>query len=232
MRYEKKKFIEIISISKTLSDVARLLEIEPSKGNRDTIKKYIEKYDLDINHFEYLLGDNSNFIKKDINDILTNKVTYSSTNNLKNRLYKEGLKNRKCELCEQGEDWMGKKISLILDHKNGVNTDNRLENLRILCPNCNASLETHCSKNKTRYRSYLVGKKWNCIDCSVKISKTAVRCIKCESLKQRRVERPDIETLLKEIEELGYKATGRKYGVSDNAIRKWIKNTDIQKSDL
>jgi hypothetical protein len=227
MRYEKNRFIEIISISKTLSDVARMLNLEPSKGNRDTIKKYIDEYNLDIEHFGYLSGNSNNFIKKDTNDILNNKVTYSNTGNLKKRLYKEGLKNRECELCGQNEEWFGKSISLILDHINGNNTDNRLENLRILCPNCNASLETHCSKNKTKYRDYLVGIKYNCTDCNVEVSKKSIRCVKCESLKQRKVERPDIETLLKEVDELGYKGTGRKYGVSDNAIRKWIKNAGV-----
>ena len=63
---------------------------------------------------------------------------------MKNRLYDEGLKERKCELCGQDENWYGKKMSLILDHINGVNNDSRIENLRILCPNCNATLPTHC----------------------------------------------------------------------------------------
>ena len=52
-------------------------------------------------------------------------------------------------MCDQDENWKGKIMSLILDHKNGVNNDNRLENLQIVCPNCNATLPTHCrGKNK------------------------------------------------------------------------------------
>ena len=62
-------------------------------------------------------------------------------------MYKEGLKNKKCELCGQNEEWKGKHMSLILDHINGINDDNKLENLRIVCPNCNATLETHCKGN-------------------------------------------------------------------------------------
>jgi len=73
---------------------------------------------------------------------------YRHTSNLKERLYKEGLKKRECELCGQGEEWRGKKMSLILDHINGTNNDNRIKNLRIACPNCNATLDTHCGKNK------------------------------------------------------------------------------------
>ena len=61
-------------------------------------------------------------------------------------------------------------------------------------------------------------------DCGQKITKKALRCQTCYSLSQRRFERPNLEELLLEIEENGYLDTGKKYGVSDNAIRKWIKN--------
>ena len=50
----------------------------------------------------------------------------------------------------------------------------------------------------------------------------ATLCVKCASLRTRKVERPPIKQLLLEIEELGYRGTGRKYGVSDNAIRRWV----------
>ena len=61
-------------------------------------------------------------------------------------LFEEGLKERRCEMCGQDENWHGRTMSLILDHINGVPDDNRLENLRIVCPNCAATLETHCGR--------------------------------------------------------------------------------------
>ena len=73
--------------------------------------------------------------------------TYSR-GRLKQGPYNAGLKTRRCELCGQDELWRGRPMSLILDHINGVPTDNRLENLRIVCPNCAATLETHCGRKK------------------------------------------------------------------------------------
>jgi len=241
MRYEKVKFTKIVKNSNNLSEIARNIGLNPSKGNRDTIKRYINLYKLDTSHFRTSnIGRSSNFNKRDLSSILVDNSTYSSSQHLKNRLYSEGLKERCCELCGQDEEWNGKKMSLILDHINGINYDNRIENLRIVCPNCNATLDTNCSKNKTKYREYLEKNNFQnesivvshdefrvinrCINCDTEISKNSNRCEKCDKIKQRKVERPPYEQLLSEIEDMGYSAVGRKYGVSDNAVRKWIKN--------
>jgi very-short-patch-repair endonuclease len=66
-------------------------------------------------------------------------------------------------------------------------------------------------------------KKYNICKCGKKKYKTAQYCAKCKSISRRVCERPPVDILLKEIEVYGYLATGKKYGVSDNAIRKWVK---------
>lgn len=121
-----------------------------------------------------------------------------------------------------------KKMSLILDHINGINSDYRIENLRIICPNCNATTETFCKGNIESYnrismmRSGILHEKCICI-CGNKKDNKAKKCIDCYNKIRFKVVKPDYETLCLEIKELGYVGTGKKYGVSDNAVRKWKK---------
>ncbi len=222
--YDEEFFTNVIKISRSLSDVARNLGISTGRGNRQTIKNYIDKYKLSIDHFDYTYDRSNRRVKRNpskIEDLLSNKVS-CNRGSLKKRLYSEGLKNRKCEMCGQSEEWMGKKISLMLDHINGINNDNRLENLRILCPNCNATLDTHCNKNKTKYS--LIPKEVLCLDCRIPIDRYSKRCSECDHIRQRKSERPPYDVLIEEVNRFGYCAVGRKYGVSDNSIRKWLKS--------
>lgn len=226
MKYEKTEFMKIVENSDNLSDICRNLGLTTLYGNRQTVKKYIEKYNLDISHFKVYINNSGNFKKKDLEDILVKNSSFDTTH-LKHRLYKEGIKDKICEKCGQDENWKGVKISLILDHINGVNTDNRIENLRILCPNCNAGLETHGGKNNNHYYKNSYVKKMYYCECGEQITKDSKKCKKCFDIEQRKVERPSYEQLIQDIRETNYIKTGKKYGVSDNTIRKWIKKYQI-----
>ena len=223
LKYSKDFFKEVVLKSINLVDVCRNIGISLNYGNRQTIKKYINLYNLNIDHFYTPLSSGNKRIK--INDILIEDSKYTYTTSLKEKLYKLCIKERKCELCGQDEEWNGKRMSLILDHINGINNDNRIENLRIVCPNCNATLDTHCKGCENKYKRKVDKKpiiKKDC-KCGKEIHIDSTSCMTCSQINQRKVERPTIEQLLKDVNELGYSATGRKYGVSDNAIRKWIK---------
>ena len=122
-------------------------------------------------------------------------------------------------------------MALILDHVNGVGDDNRLENLRIVCPNCAATFDTHCGRNKPRPPRERACKR--CGETFVTERRSQTYCSPSCGHRwdrsgvprpaARRVERPPYEQLLREIAESSYRAVGRKYGVSDNAIRKWLR---------
>jgi hypothetical protein len=219
-KYQKENFEKIVKKSHTITEVICNLGLNPAGSNFKTIKKYIKKYDIDTTHFKTselrVTGLKQSCIKRRIplDEILICDSTYSRQN-LKNRLYKLGLKKPECELCGQGEIWKGKKMSLILDHINGIWNDNRLENLQIVCPNCNATLDTHCGKNLRK-------KPISQEDIEKKINQKKKNIYE-SGLKKRIVERPPYEELMKDVWFNGYSAVGRKYGVSDNSIRKWIK---------
>ena len=126
-------------------------------------------------------------------------------------------------------------MTLILDHINGVANDNRLENLQIVCPNCAATLDTHCGRNQDRvcpqcrqtYRPRRYEQRYCSHACfarsNVGVPRPNRRKTVVVDKRECRVERPPYRQLLAEIEATSYCAVGRKYGVSDNAIRKWVR---------
>jgi hypothetical protein len=136
--------------------------------------------------------------------------------------------------------WAGRDLARKADgddsgpHQRGIRDDHRLENLRIVCPNCAATLDTHCGR-----KNRITRVKRECLHCEKSfVPKYATqkycsrRCgVRWDRSRlggvprpeSRKVERPPYEQLLEEIEATGYVAVGRKYGVSDNAVRKWVR---------
>lgn len=118
-----------------------------SGTNYQIIWDIVSKYNLDVSHWKGA-GFRENVELKPISYWLTdNCPTKISSWKLRNRLFKSGLKQKKCEGCGISE-WMGKPAPLELDHVNGHRIDNRLSNLKILCPNCHAQTPTYKSKNR------------------------------------------------------------------------------------
>lgn len=211
------EILNVIKNSKNKHQVLKTLGWDVKTQGYRKLNKFISDNDVNLSHFETIkerynrLNKNNTFPPKiSIEKILVQDSTYSNSTSLKKRLYNERLKNPICEKCGQDEMWNGEKMSLILDHINGIHNDNRLENLRIVCPNCNSTLPTHCGRN-----SSLKKKK--------KRKKEMYEINMNKSLIQRKNKRPPYDQLISEINELGYVGTSRKYDVSDNSIRKWKK---------
>jgi hypothetical protein len=221
-----------VAESKSFSEALRRLKLRAAGGNHRTLKKYVERWGISTDHFDPNWALRSrNRGRKALSEILVEGSTYSR-GHLKERLYDEGIKQRRCELCGQGEEWRGARMGLILDHVNGVANDNRLENLRIACPNCAATFDTHCGRANRRPPA-----ERECIRCGVPFRVRYASHRYCSQTcgtrasrpgrgvprpQRRKVARPPYEQLRAETEAVGFSAVGRKYGVSDNAVRKWL----------
>jgi len=110
---------------------------------------HIARLDLDVSHMtgkgwaRGTTGVTSH--PRPLEEILVKDSAYQNVSKLRERLIRAGLKERRCERCGIDE-WHGHRVPLELDHINGDRRDNRLANLRILCPNCHSQTETWCAR--------------------------------------------------------------------------------------
>ena len=230
-RFTEDQLRAAIAAARSWAETLRLLRYRSAGGNWKTLQKYAALWDISTDHFDPYAASVEGLRRSHkrsipLAEVLVENSTYGRAH-VKRRLLDEGLKARRCESCGQGEHWYGRKLALILDHVNGVPNDHRLENLRILCPNCAATLDTHCGRKNRRpprqcafcgsdFRPRYRKQRYCSRDCGQRVAWTNRKS-------QRKVERPPYEQLLAEIKATSYRAVGRTYGVTDNTIRKWVR---------
>lgn len=215
-KYSKEELEQIVSQSLSMKEVIDKLGYATHSGsNNNTVKDRLKKFNIDISHFT-----TSNPIERTEENVFCENSTASQAT-LRRWYLKGNYTNYKCSICGMEPIWQGKELTLILDHKNGENHDDRLENLRWVCPNCNQQLET------TGYQAGLkesLTKKNYCIDCGKEISLAAKRCHECQSktssvkLEDMPITREELKTLIRTTP---FTTIAKEFKVSDNAIRKW-----------
>ena len=149
-RWSDDQLNKAVKNSKSYRNVIKLLGLRPTGGNYDQVKKYIKQYDLSISHFTGKVWNKGlKGIGKPrllLENILVKNSNYQSFK-LKKRLFVAGIKKQKCEECGWAERNSDGYLPLELDHINGDHNDNRLENLRVLCPNCHSLKPNHRGRN-------------------------------------------------------------------------------------
>lgn len=96
------------------------------------------------------LGRHPRWDEKYPDDVVFCEGSTFARHSVKARIRSRNLIKYECACCGLGPEWQGKPMPLILDHINGTNNDNRLENLRFVCSNCDSQLTTYKARNKRR----------------------------------------------------------------------------------
>lgn len=230
--FSQKEFISAWTSSTTLAEVLKRLGRGSSSGGGSyrSIKNVAKQLGLTADHMVRQEATGHSNKAKPLADLLAEDTIITNNSRFRERLIREGYLRKECYECGIVL-WRGQQAPLDLDHINGDRYDNRIENLRLLCKNCHAQTPTYGSKNRGRWSKPLPEhlKKSRthakpCLDCSTMVE-YGVRCPDCDrKSRPTKIEWPSIEYLESKASEIGFRALGRELGVSDNAIRKRIKN--------
>lgn len=218
------------------------------------IKEFIENNNLSTTHFKIVYKHtpyNGNKIR--------------SFSSYKKTLLRQGKLVNKCAICNMNPIWNNKPLVLQLDHINGDHSNNSIENLRLLCPNCHTQTDTYTGRNskkdtiktgnlvienikkdipkkiyevkklldKNTLVENIKSKEFDCINCNNTVTRksTTGMCSKCYNISARKVDRPSYQILIDEINKNKINPTARKYGVSNRTILKWVKFYEINGDD-
>lgn len=247
MEDRRKYYIKLIKESFSLNEVCRKAKICNTTGNYKTLKKIIEEEKIDISHFKRCKNNTlATNKRRPIEEYLTTNSTINSSR-LRRYLLESGIKERKCERCGCTV-WMGEEIPIELHHINGVNNDNRLENLQLLCSNCHSQTENFGGKNQQKVKNIrkdksskekgtekvelakkLLNEGKTLDEISSKFNQKKVSLKKLLKrhgvyLEQDKKQIYDInETLLLLKEHKNFSGVGRMLGISDRAVVKRLK---------
>ena len=151
IKYTKELLEENVKDCYSFAELCRRLGLKPEGSNPKTLRKKMNEFGVDYSHFT---GKAWN--KNPENPVYRGKYlpklcehSSLSSANVKELVYRLGLKENKCEICEISE-WQGKPIICELHHINGDSSDNRIENLQILCPNCHSQTDNFRSRNRSK----------------------------------------------------------------------------------
>ena len=154
VKYTKQLLEQHVKECYSFAELCRKLGLAPEGSNPKTLRKKMNEFEIDYSHFTgqaWSKNPNNPVYKGKHLSKLCEHSSLSSSN-AKNLLFRLNLKENKCELCGLSE-WQGKSIQCELHHINGDSTDNRIENLQILCPNCHSQTDNFRSRNRTKVLS-------------------------------------------------------------------------------
>mgnify|MGYP000504178889 CR=1 FL=1 len=151
VRYTESELSEAVANSKNIGQAIRYMTGSISGAKYATVKKYIDKWNICTAHFDVMDKHRKQAarVEMPLEQILVVDSPYLGRNQqIKKKLLAADMIDDVCSICNQGNEHNGFPLVLQLDHINGDNRDNRIENLRIVCPNCHTQTKTWGNKKR------------------------------------------------------------------------------------
>jgi hypothetical protein len=218
---------EAIQNNITIADALRELGLFGRGGGYYRyIHRFVKMHSIDTSHWKgkaFLEGTKRQNVKRTpLSEILVEDSTYTGMVQLKKQLVENSLLEYKCygENCGISE-WHSQKLSLHIDHINGKHDDHRIENLRLLCPNCHSLTPTYSGKNRNPLF---------CV-CGKRLFKSSKSCKRCQTRsimgQKTKIQWPSDDKLIELVTHNPFTKVAKMLGVSDNGIRRYLKARGI-----
>lgn len=152
-KYTKENLQDVANKCTSFRQMLKEFGLKETGGNYSGMQKRCEKLDVDTSHFTGQgwnklghpnFGNNIDLSKRFIKH--EKRINAAKTKDI---LLNHKLKEYKCEICGLSV-WNDKPITLQLHHINGDGTDDRIDNLQLLCPNCHSQTDSYCKRLKIR----------------------------------------------------------------------------------
>lgn len=223
-KYTKEEFIEAWNTSESIAECSRKLGLG-YLGHQKAHEMTARLLGLSKDHMRVKEKDfTGRRSRRPLEELLIADSDYTNSSGLRKRLINEGVFEPVCSGCKRAT-WINfltgeeEPMNLTLDHINGVNYDNRIENLRILCPTCHSYTPTFCGKNKANITK---------CGCGKRIDPKSKFCNTCHlNNLTSKFDGFSIEEIIQGVEKFGYVAYAKTLNVSDNGIRKFLRKNGI-----